>query len=84
MSLAKLARTTTTAAQAYQPAQAYSKTCPPAPPSTPTAPPADSGGATGCFAMPIYAQVPLGPPDGNGVYHLFTYQLTGYKTVCYA
>jgi hypothetical protein len=84
MSLAKVARTTTTAAQPYQPGTAYTKTCPPTPPSTPTTPPTSSGGASGCFPVPIYTQVPLGQPDGNGVYHQFTYQLTSYKMVCYS
>jgi hypothetical protein len=82
MSLAKIARYTTTPARVAAPAQAYSKTCPAPAPATPP-PPTSSGGAAGCFQVPIYAQVPVGVPDGNGVYHLFTYELTGYTTVCY-
>jgi len=83
MSLAKIARYTTTPARVAAPAQAYSKTCPAEPPATPTTPQTSSGGAAGCFQMPIYAPVPIGAPDGNGVYHQFTYELTGYTTVCY-
>lgn len=83
MSLAKLPRRTSVPGQAAQPAQAYSRTCPSAPPSS-APPPTSSGGGGGCYDMPIYAQVPIGPPDGNGVYHAFTYQLTGYQKVCFA
>jgi hypothetical protein len=83
MSLAKIARYTTTPVRVAAPAQTYSKTCPGAPPATPTPVPPTSGGAAGCFQVPVYTQVPVGAPDGNGVYHQFTYELTGYTTVCY-